>query len=285
MKILIALAAALALSGCGLPPAITIVSYALDGLSLLSTGKSVGDHVLSVAASQDCAVWRFVKDGEICRDFQSGETGPVAVAAGRWASETEIVGVTEPEPSAGHRTETKPLLLAVADPEMLPEFAATAVGAGLAIRLPSGPIADPFTAIEPASGADLLARALIEAPWVLPVGLAPADAIERAHDTTRAPRLEARATPSRREKVLVLGSFTRLDNAKRVARRWSGLRPAIVRTRLGGETFHRVIVGAVDVDRRRRQFASAGQQVWAAEVCAAGSLADRCVVLPSVLRR
>ena len=285
MKTLIALAAALALSGCGLPPAITIVSYALDGLSLLSTGKSVGDHALSAAANRDCAVWRLVKDGEICRDFESGESGPVVVvAAAPWARGPEIVGVTEPEPAAARSTDSQLVLLAVADPEMLPEFVATGAGAGLAIRFPAEPIADPFIAIEPAPGPDLLARASIEAPWALPVGLAPVDAMQRAHDRTHGPRFEARATPSRREKVLVLGSFTRFANAKRIARRWSGLRPAIVRTRLGGETFHRVIVGAVDVDRRR-QLASAGQQVWAANVCAAGSLADRCVVLPSVLRR
>lgn len=298
MKKLIVLAAALTLSGCGLPPAITIVSYALDGLSLLSTGKSVGDHAISVAARQDCAMWRLVKNGEICRDFEAGEKGPVVVAVGRWERGTEIVGLTEPEPLAVHRAGSKPILLAVADPEVLPEFSGKAVGAGLAIRFPAEPIADPFVAIEPAPGAGLLARALTDAPWLLPVGLAPVEAIERAHERTRTPRFKAPDTledasidslapPSRHQKVLVLGSFTRLANAKRIARRWSGFRPAIVRTRLGGGTVHRVIIGAVDgnIDRRRRQLASAGQKVWAADVCAAGSLGDRCVVLPAVLRR
>ena len=52
----------LILAGCGLPPAVTIASYALEGISFLSTGKSVGDHALSVVAQRDCAMLRVVKD-------------------------------------------------------------------------------------------------------------------------------------------------------------------------------------------------------------------------------
>jgi hypothetical protein len=46
----------LSMSGCGLPPAVAIGSYAADGVSYLATGKTVTDHGLSAAMDQDCAV-------------------------------------------------------------------------------------------------------------------------------------------------------------------------------------------------------------------------------------
>ena len=84
MKSLIAMAAALALSGCGLPPLITVASAALDGMSLVSTGKTVGGHALSAAAKKDCAMWRVVKNEDVCRDFDTGKKSRFVLAAENW---------------------------------------------------------------------------------------------------------------------------------------------------------------------------------------------------------
>jgi hypothetical protein len=120
MKTFIALVAAFLLSGCGLPPAFTFASYALDGMALLSTGKSVSDHALSAAAKKDCAVWRVVKDEEVCREYEAGEKSFIVAEAERWEHGTEFVGLTESEPFIVRRAAPKPVLLAVVDPVMLP---------------------------------------------------------------------------------------------------------------------------------------------------------------------
>lgn len=65
---------ALVLSGCGLPPAITAASWALDGVSFVATGKSVTDHAISEVSQRDCALFRVVQEKEICRDFEAGDT-------------------------------------------------------------------------------------------------------------------------------------------------------------------------------------------------------------------
>ncbi len=58
-------AAAISLSGCGLPPIVTYLSTAADIVSYLTTKKSVTDHGISLVLQKDCALLR-VLDGQIC---------------------------------------------------------------------------------------------------------------------------------------------------------------------------------------------------------------------------
>jgi len=58
----------LLLGGCALPVPLQIASWVLDGVSVLTTQKSVADHGISLLAEKDCAVWRGVVEGEFCRD-------------------------------------------------------------------------------------------------------------------------------------------------------------------------------------------------------------------------
>lgn len=278
MKAPIAAGAALILSGCGLPPTLVIASYALDGASLLSTGKSVSDHALSAAVEKDCAIWRVVSDDDVCRDYDDDDSRP-ALTAKRWNGEAN-------HPSAdagGHRT--KPIKLALADPVVLPQFADdtkpnTRPGMGrLGIRLPRGPIAASFIAIERAPGPDRMAPDADETPWLAPANAIPVRTAARGRRGHDAP---GTAAPG---KVLVLGSFTRLENAKRAARQWAAYRPAIVRARLDGALHYRLIVRPRDGERARRQIASLGRKAWAADVCAGAVPAARCVNLPAALRR
>lgn len=60
----------LLLGGCGLPPALTAASWALDGVSYLVSGKSVTDHAISEVAAQDCALFRIVQGREFCEEFE-----------------------------------------------------------------------------------------------------------------------------------------------------------------------------------------------------------------------
>jgi hypothetical protein len=62
---LVLAAAAISLSGCGLPPVVTYASTAADIFSYLTTGKSVTDHGISMVLEKDCVLLR-VLDGPIC---------------------------------------------------------------------------------------------------------------------------------------------------------------------------------------------------------------------------
>lgn len=70
--------AMLAVSGCGLPPHVTVISTLLDGASFAATEKTLTDHAISELAGEDCALWRAVKEGNICygvrEQGQSAET-------------------------------------------------------------------------------------------------------------------------------------------------------------------------------------------------------------------
>ena len=69
------------LGGCGIPPAVAIASYALDGGLLIATGKTSKDHVLSAAMQQDCNMFRVVSGTPVCQDYE-----PTHRAA--WAMQT-----------------------------------------------------------------------------------------------------------------------------------------------------------------------------------------------------
>lgn len=73
--------APLLLGGCGLPPAVVAFSYAMDGLSYASSGKSVTDHALSAAAEQDCAMFRMIQGRDICRLDGVGDGTAVLASA------------------------------------------------------------------------------------------------------------------------------------------------------------------------------------------------------------
>lgn len=78
MRWLVLAAAAISLSGCGLPPAVTYASTAADVFSYLTTGKSVTDHGISMVLEKDCALLR-VLDGPICiEEEEEEEEGIVA---------------------------------------------------------------------------------------------------------------------------------------------------------------------------------------------------------------
>jgi len=94
------------LSGCAaLPVPVQIASWALDGLSVITTQKSLTDHGLSMVSNQDCAIWRGFTEGEICRDSSIevevltaavGTPGPEArpelkVPSAKIAAETPLV--------------------------------------------------------------------------------------------------------------------------------------------------------------------------------------------------
>lgn len=84
-RFLIVLAPILA-SGCAIPPAISIASYVLDGVSYAATGKSVSDHGISMVAGRDCATFRILKGENPCRGEPTELRDPAPIEAGQQAT-------------------------------------------------------------------------------------------------------------------------------------------------------------------------------------------------------
>lgn len=112
---ILAIIACLGLAGCVAPPILTYASVALDGMSFLATGKSVGDHALSAAVDEDCAVLRVVTEQDVeavCREYASEEEREAAMAPTVVAAFKSLM--VEIEPGKVPRTVEPAPLLAVA---------------------------------------------------------------------------------------------------------------------------------------------------------------------------
>ncbi len=84
----------LSLAGCALPAAVQLGLLAGGTASYLTTGKGLGDHAMSAALNENCAMHRIVTEGDICRD---DEPTPQALAS-----------VEEPEPTAATKMAASP---------------------------------------------------------------------------------------------------------------------------------------------------------------------------------
>ena len=69
MKRVIAIALAASLvSGYGLTAAVKVESFEIDGISLATMEKTAVEHVISVAAVKDCALFCSLQSKKICLD-------------------------------------------------------------------------------------------------------------------------------------------------------------------------------------------------------------------------
>lgn len=68
--------ALLPLAGCAVPPALSIASLVVDGIAVVTTGKSMSDHAISNLSEEDCRMSRLLKGEWICH----AETKVVAAA-------------------------------------------------------------------------------------------------------------------------------------------------------------------------------------------------------------
>ena len=145
----------LLLTGCALPVPVAMTSYAVDGIFLMGTGKTVTDHALSAATDQDCRLWRAMGDKPVCMDPAVPEVGPatgdpaglVAVTTAQPVPQTPprptvaaapaAVAVAMPPPPA--RPATLRQTAGMALPPALPEIRKRAIQVA-AIPLPPRPV-------------------------------------------------------------------------------------------------------------------------------------------------
>jgi hypothetical protein len=70
---LLVLALPLLSGGCAGPAAVGAVSYGADGVSIVDSGKTTTDHFASMVSKKDCALWRVVRNQNICRPRDDGK--------------------------------------------------------------------------------------------------------------------------------------------------------------------------------------------------------------------
>lgn len=80
---------AVSLSGCALPPAISIASLVLDIGSFAISGKTVTDHGISLVAQEDCAMIK-VLEGQLCEAYPEYDDVSVATLEPLPAGEPEL---------------------------------------------------------------------------------------------------------------------------------------------------------------------------------------------------
>ena len=69
---------ALLTGACGAPLVVTGASYAVDGGMLVASNKTATDHLASMVSKKDCALWRVLRGGAVCKE-REGDKDPYDV--------------------------------------------------------------------------------------------------------------------------------------------------------------------------------------------------------------
>lgn len=274
------------IAGCGLPPAIEVVYYGLQGVSLATSGRSVGDHAISAMLEKDCAVFRLVKGEAICREPEEDEV-PVSVtiapALKEDASASQVVADTD-DPESGEKTESAERTIASAvspDPMMVPRSMSDDVPAlaGIAVvETVTAPRTAAFSKPSPRQVAAVVDVRPLSAPETAAPGRQ-----RTGWEVTVAVAKRPDMDPGAR--VLVLGSYLTRLRARRAARQWPSIATTVVSARIGGKTYYRVVtrpVGLAGIADERARLKSHGvPETWTVKICPAGTSRPQCVVYPS----
>lgn len=156
------------LSGCvTIHPALQIASWALDGISYLATGKSVTDHGISVVAQKDCALWRGVTEGQVCREADAVSGVQIASAEPVEPVIDAQVGILHApvesvEIAALNGELSATDLAAIETAAGTPAAAPTSVAPMASAPMASAPVASAPVAVEPVSGLFLVVASFKE---------------------------------------------------------------------------------------------------------------------------
>jgi hypothetical protein len=127
------------LAGCvGLPQQVSMVNQAISGLSLVVTGKTNTDHLLSAATERDCSLFRAIEGQPVCRDKKVRDLDQIALLGAdavlnvdmpiAMPSDSELAAIASIAPAAG------PGDVITASPAFSPEMNPTRNGAAKKIQ-------------------------------------------------------------------------------------------------------------------------------------------------------
>jgi hypothetical protein len=211
--------APLVLGGCIFPASVQIASFIADGISLVTTDKTLGDHGLSAVTNRDCAVWRAVNGEDICRDEEPGDSPVMVADAGSDAA-----------------IESEDLSPIVAPANRLVDAEDVNLVRTLKIEIASlEPIESPT--------AQAFFSDLKEAPIA---SAAPA----AKTSPSESPILTPAAVKPEGGTFFVIASFSRLPGATRFARRHTALATQVIAGTTKGKTVYRVATGPIGKSQR-----------------------------------
>jgi len=257
----------LLLGGCAIPVPLQIASWALDGISMLTTQKSISDHGLSMVAQQDCAVWRGVMEGELCRDAVQGDTlvaedavkSPTAVGLDQTASlRPRALNTTHVSAMAVQPTLSAPVL-SEREPLLVRAVPTHALRAAWADKEPIAKLQTSVTETTPRTHAlwSVSAKSPVSKPETAIMVETKAKPVQVA-SLSMEPAVATRAKPRAIEKqpakgvYFVIGSFRDPSNAERLVDRHPRISPSVLSSRLDGSNVYRVVVGPVPSGREQR---------------------------------
>ncbi|MDA0996693.1 MAG: SPOR domain-containing protein [Proteobacteria bacterium] len=237
---------------------IQIASWVADGISYITTDKTVADHGISLVANRDCALFRSLTEGDICRDddISTMVADSTKGAGNRQAMIRTAAEGAAPQPQAVDALPSFPNALDGA--EQLANFQ-TAAG-NSAQRLPE----TPELTTDTASLDQLMAEAIAEmARKQVPVA--------KPAIKTKAPIEQASVSGAPLPGLyLVIGSFRDYVNARTLRAQHGTLTPQVLAAKVSSDTVFRVVVGPfhmIDGNRVKSEVRAAGiQDTWSIKV-------------------
>jgi len=265
MRFTVLVVIGLGLAGCVAPPIFTVASLALDGMSVIATGKTVGDQALSLVTRRDCAMWRLLAERSVdavCRDENQTE---VMVAA---------VGL--PAPAANN---TAPAEAALALDPMPLGFAPASNAAPMVASIPI------LSFARPVSRPPVRRHAVA---WSSPPTTATQQPRQRTgatgarHGLRPGVILAAAKAPAANQAALyvVVGSFRQVANAETLRRRLGRLATTVTPAVVDLKVYFRVLAGPFDagsLPAARRELATRGLAgAWPIRLCRGDLSAPPC---------
>lgn len=254
----------LLVAGCAVPMPLQVASWALDGISYIMTKKSVTDHGISVVAQKDCAVWRGVTAGELCREWQDGSGTLVADKPATVQPKAPAIITAGFAPPV--YSDLSPLDANLDDDQSrsdgMMKFVTAVAPVTVPKRLPN--VTQPGS-ISAAPLPKLLVRKRITA------NVAPKVPKRSTRQAVSASvmHVAARTQPAA-GMYFVIGSFRNFGNARTLASRHGTLVPAVLAAKLDGTPVYRVVVGPTVPGREKylhRRIAKMGlRDTWAIQV-------------------
>jgi len=243
----------LMLGGCAaVPPLVGAVAYAVDGFSLLVSGKTTTDHAVSALAEQDCRLWRLIMFEPACQPFDENAIAIAAIEAEaqplRPVAENEPVIARQPSPQVA---------LSALVPNPGPAPAARVPSIAQPAKSVALPVAKPPVASDTPTASRVIAAKPAATPAVATV--VPAAAAAPAGKVAA------------KERYLVLGSFRQRENAEVLAKSLIDLGAVITDPAPGVSQFHRVVLGPLNsmtMPAVRQDVAAYGVTgAWQATLC------------------
>ena len=255
-----------------------IASWTATGVSYMFSGKSIGDHALSLVMNQNCATFRMLRGKEICVDYGSDFESSWAAMASAWELPEQLTGTDQDVVAIGF-DKTSPGAVAMKQTveKTVAGTSLTPVNLAETGTLKSGKPAQ-SAELDGVLSRDRATSAMQESALhqnVIPAsgsglsGLVKAQPFENILAVTKTKTSAVQL--SKPTIYLVMGSFRDKANAQRLGSKHPGIKTNISKVDRDGHTMYRLLTGPIEkasLKGIRVGLANAGiRHSWAVKLC------------------